>query len=195
MMAASVPRARTVAAAAKPAGPAPTMTTSSTLQRYRRQRFTRLRRHRRQRTTFGGFSVSKTRLQPADRDWSRHGSRGFRDASHLVDSRRACPRSHSPGSGQPTPRRHAARTALPTKRATFTTCARGQARCACWLAIGSPDPGCSRGSQGIARRRAHGCSLQQLRTERRRGPQLPQFRQGPASGHRPRRFGWPMNCA
>src|SRR4029453_5840548 len=29
--------------------------------------------------------------------------------------------------------RHAAHTALPTKRATFTTCARGQARCACWL--------------------------------------------------------------
>jgi hypothetical protein len=94
------------------------------------------------------------------------------------------PAPHSPGSGQPTPRRHAARTALPTKRATFTTCARGQARCACWLAIGSPDPGCSRGSQGIARRRAHGCSLQQLRTERRRGPQLPQFRQGPSYGRR-----------
>jgi hypothetical protein len=33
---------------------------------------------------------------------------------------------HSPGPGQPTPRRHAARTALPTKRATFTTCVRGQ---------------------------------------------------------------------
>ena len=38
------------------------MTTSSTLQRYRRQRFTGLRPRRRQRTTFGGFSVSKTRL-------------------------------------------------------------------------------------------------------------------------------------
>jgi hypothetical protein len=61
-----------------------------------------------------------------------------------------------------------------------------RSRCACWLAIGSPDPGCSRGSQGIARRRAHGCSLQQLRTEQRRGPQLPQFRQGPAYGPRER---------
>src|SRR4029453_5491853 len=40
---------------------------------------------------------------------------------------------HSPSPGQPTPGRHAAHTALPTKRATFTTCARGQARCACWL--------------------------------------------------------------
>jgi hypothetical protein len=29
---------------------------------------------------------------------------------------------------------------LPTKRATFTTCAHGQARCTCRLAIGSPDP-------------------------------------------------------
>jgi hypothetical protein len=46
----------------------------------------------------------------------------------------------SPGSGQPTPRRHAARTALPTKRAPFTTCVRDRSRCACWLAIGSPDP-------------------------------------------------------
>ena len=80
---------------------------------------------------------------------------------------------HSPGSGQPTPRRPAARTAPSTKRVTFTTCARGQARCACWLAIGSPDRGCSRGSQGIDRRRAHGCSLEQLRTRRPRAPQLP----------------------
>jgi hypothetical protein len=40
---------------------------------------------------------------------------------------------HSPSPGQPTPGRHAAHTELPTKRATFTMCARGQARCACWL--------------------------------------------------------------
>src|SRR4030095_8292862 len=91
----------------------------------------------------------------------------------LVDPRPAGPHSSLSEPGSADPGRHAAHTAPPTKRASFTMCARGQARCACWLwllvhriqavvveAKGLPDgePTAVRCNiSGLSGREPHGC--------------------------------------